>query len=115
MIRLLRELKEIASVKFCHPGNYTFSLKTKDCITEIRFSADGFDCKLIHKISSEEAPEWLDLLRSGLKKTDEFVCPRELLVLGRHLQFEEETHLFMMRKYIYDHTHSICLDLPRSA
>ena len=108
VIRLLRELKEIACVKFCHPGNYTFSLETKDCMTEILFSVSGFDCELIHKISSEEAPEWLDLLRSGLK-TDEVVCPRKLLVLGRHLQFEEETHLFMMRKYIYDHTHSICV------
>ena len=67
-----------------------------------------------HKFSPDEVPELMDTLASRLN-TDEGVCPRELLIQLRlhQLQIEEQTGRFWIRKYIYDHTHSICLTLEQ--
>src|SRR5699024_10711588 len=67
-----------------------------------------------HKFCDEEVTELMDTLASRLN-TDEAVCPRELWIQLRlhQLQIEEQTGRFWIRKYIYDHTHSICLTLEQ--
>lgn len=51
---------------------------------------------------------FLDALRREFEP-GEFLCYKKLWHLLNHLKFEKESHLFMMRKEIYDQTHSICL------
>ena len=107
--RLLRELKSIKNVRFHSPRVYLFSLRLQGCIREIdlRVYEPRF-LRFTHKMPTKQTSEMLDLVSRKLK-ADSPVCLSELLVLLRHLELEEETHRFMMRKYIYDHTHSICL------
>lgn len=62
------------------------------------------------QISPDDIRSLLKVLRWTLK-TDGFVCPKEVLVLLRQLQFEKENALFWMRKFVYDQRHSICLPL----
>lgn len=104
--RLLKELEEIALVSFKQTGAYEFDLRCC-CAQEIRLSVE--DSHFLSKtICREEAAEFVDVLQHRLA-VDGFVCPKELLVLLRHLELEEQTHLFMMRKYVYEQRNSIAL------
>ena len=129
VIRLLEELKSIEKVSFYHTETYWFMIALQDHMWEIQscFYGEhnrdegvndefiGFevnDLHFRHKFSVEEVPELMGALASRLK-ADGVVYPRDLLLCLHQLQLEEQTALFWMRKYIYDHTHSICLTLEQ--
>ena len=138
VVRLLKEQKSIGQICFNNPGIYWFLMELQDHMWEInldvygelvgrnedeRVNAEGDNGEEVdedkplyfrHKFSSEEVTELMDTLASRLN-TDEGMCPRELLIQLRlhQLQIEEQTGRFWIRKYIYDHTHSICLTLEQ--
>ena len=105
--RLLSELKSIRKVGLAQPRDYGFSLSLWDYGPSICLFVNGSGL-FSQKTSREEAPELINTWRSRLK-TGGIVCPKELQILLRHLELERQTQLFMMRKCLYDHTHSICL------
>ena len=105
--KLLKELKELTFVGFEQPETYEFELHLDDDRQEIVLDVEPFN-SLIYKVNRKEAPELLNVL-VGRLKADGFVCPRELQVLLRHLELEEQTHRFMMRKFVYEQRHSIGL------
>ena len=116
--RLLRELKWIRNLCFRQPGTYYFRVSKRRQMWEVALIVYGVDdedniardLRFFGRFSDEEVRKLMTTLASRLK-ADESVCPRKLFVLLRlhQLQLEEETARFMMRKYIYDHTYSICL------
>ena len=135
IIRLFKELK-IRHVSFNHPGTYGFSMVLRDHMWKINSSVygelaggnddegviegdhdeddedEGNSLNFWHKFPAEDTPKLMGAFTS-LQKADGVVCPRELLFRLQQLKLEGETSRFMMRKYIYDHTHSICLTLEQ--
>ena len=121
VVRLLREPKRIGH--FFQFGNYSFSLRRLNGgwaidleVEEVGRGLGGgeerFENKIHFEIPSEEAGEFANILSSRLK-ADGFVNPKELLVLLRQLELEKETHLFMMRKFVYEQRHSIGISMEQ--
>ena len=132
VVRLLRDLKGIEGVSFYQPRIYEFRLSQWEDKWEIELKVynennedneDGENeeneededdrvgyLPFWYRFSAEKLLEMMATI-ARTQKADGFMCPRKLSVLlGVHkLKLEEETNRFMMRKYIYDHTHSICL------
>ena len=112
--RALKELKQIFFLTIYQPESYCFSLShyspssLPNLITlRVEVNAPRFK-SLKYKIPTEEAAGLMNALHRQLN-VDGAVCPKELLNLLSHLNFEKENALFWMRKYLYDQRHSICL------
>lgn len=113
VVGLLRKLKSINCVRVFQPQNYEFRLDLRENFPVIppHIYLNVNESRLLSwETSREEAPKLLNIWSSQLmKKTDGCFCPRELFFKLRHLQFERQTYLFMMKKYLYDQRYSICL------
>ena len=108
MARALKELKSIDSVRISQRGNFNFVLmrtRSQELFIDLYLPHSG---NLDYRILVEEAPELMNTLKS-LLNADGAVCPEAIQVLLRQLGIEKQNALFMMRKYVYDQRHSICL------
>ena len=112
--RLLKEPKPEIDVLFEQPGIYSFQLCMcgNRWVIDLEVNVGGIDIELGYEFPREEAAELANEL-SGRLKVDGFVNPKELLVLLRQLELEKETHLFMMRKFVYEQRHSIGLSMEQ--
>ena len=109
--RLLKELKSISVIYFYRSGDYQFSLNMFRLSGSIDLTVNrsGY---LHYNIHDQKPGEFVNELKSRLEgrlNFDGFTCPKKLLTLLRHLKIEKQNQLFMMRKYVYDQAHSICL------
>ena len=73
-------------------------------VEEVGLGVGGRNNNIQYGIPGEEAVEFANILSSRLKADG---SPKELLVLLRQLELEKGTHLFMMRKFVYEQRHSI--------
>ena len=106
VVKMLKELKEITFVWFKQQEKYEFLLLLNDYTQAIYLNVGSRSLR--YNIIREEVLKLVNVLRRRLK-ADGFVCPKELQVLLRHLELEEQTHRFMMRKYVYEQRNSIGL------
>ena len=110
--RALKELKSLYSLSIEQTLHCYFSLFPQSTSENfVTIYVDIYAPRssyLDYQVAAEEAPQWMNALQRQLN-VDGAVCARELQTLIRHLKYEKENALFWMRKYIYDHRHSICL------
>ena len=106
VVRLLKELKCIKRILFDskRPEELYFSFFYD--VTRILLRTESG--LIIFEFPGEQPPEFMDELSSRLKANG-FVRPQKLIAMLRHVQLERETHLFWMRKFIYEQRHFIGL------
>lgn len=118
MARVLKHLKSIICITFSKSYNihnrycnykYMFQFVRRNCQNVIKLRVEREFYQLSYKISAKEVPELINVVKSRLKADDGFVNPKQLQILLRHLDLERQTHLFMMRMYVYEQRNSICL------
>ena len=100
VVRLLKGLKSLSMVQFCHRPNTRFILGLNELsLVSVEFQLSFFEIE-------EDRLKFMEALRKPLKADEEqFVCIKKVQILVRHLSIEKQNHLFMMRKEIYDQTH----------
>ena len=109
LARLLGELKSINDVTIRQPESHSIQMERLDCSSDSKCvfilnvpESGHFHCE----ISSEEAQDYLSTLESRMKAGG---SAKELLALFHKVELEKQTHLFMMRMYVYEQRHSIFL------
>ena len=102
------KVRKTLNVEFGQPEEYNFSLfhYTKS-LKKIDLRAPDYT-RLGLLVTNEEAAEFMNECSTRLKANG-FVCPKQLLVLLRHMELELHNHLFMMKMYVYEQRHSIFL------
>ena len=112
IVRVLKEIKSILLVSFSKldlpENNFHFRIIFSG-LNSFYLSGPGPDDNLSYKFSDKE--EGLDLLNDANDqlKADGFVCVNELLAWLRRREIEKRHDLLMMRRYIYEQKHSVCL------
>lgn len=102
--RLLEQLESIQSIEFWQL-DHEFSLSLDSISIRSRHPEFSYFKKKIHEKS---ALQLVNDLKSRLKP-GEIVCPKELQIQLRRIEFENQTYLSLMKKCICEQTNSICL------